>query len=246
MPDGSDVVYRYDGTFDGFLCCVFESVYSRTTPADIVAEDTLLPMREIATDTEKAARVANGIKTKIHVGVYEMVEVGFRANVPHKELLLLKYLLLGFQVGAKVLNMLTHEDVAPVPYLKKKVYDETHRMKEFVRFSDYDGTLVSVIEPKHDVLELIAPHFSDRLRGETFMIYDEGRGKAYVYDKGQCGYIFIDRLELPAASDQEREFRRLWKLFFDTVEIQSRHNERCQTNHLPKFYRKNMTEFKRL
>ena len=31
MP-GGDVVYRYDGSFDGFLCCVFESYVRRELP----------------------------------------------------------------------------------------------------------------------------------------------------------------------------------------------------------------------
>ena len=30
MPDRTDIVYRYDGTLAGFLCCVFES-YEKST-----------------------------------------------------------------------------------------------------------------------------------------------------------------------------------------------------------------------
>ena len=29
----ADIIYTYDGSFDGFLCCVFESVYDRYTAA---------------------------------------------------------------------------------------------------------------------------------------------------------------------------------------------------------------------
>ncbi|HHY52904.1 MAG TPA: DNA metabolism protein, partial [Clostridiales bacterium] len=31
MPDGPAVIYRYDGTFDGFLTAVFEA-YARRLP----------------------------------------------------------------------------------------------------------------------------------------------------------------------------------------------------------------------
>ena len=35
MPDTSNVIYLYDGSYDGFLCCVFDSVYRRELPQDI-------------------------------------------------------------------------------------------------------------------------------------------------------------------------------------------------------------------
>ena len=35
----SPKVYRYDGTFGGFLCCVFESFLKKETPAAILPED---------------------------------------------------------------------------------------------------------------------------------------------------------------------------------------------------------------
>lgn len=244
MSDRPDVTYRYDGSFDGFLCCVFEAVYSGTVPGAITADDTLLRVRPIVTDADKADRVLTGIRGKIAPAAAELVRTAFRADRPDKEIALLKYLLLGFSAGSAILNMLAHPDVAPVTRMVRSVRNETHRMKEFVRFSDYGGALVAVIEPQHDVLELVAPHFADRLRSETFLLYDAKRRKAYAFDKGCGGILYIDRLELPAATDEERAFRRLWKLFFDTVEIQARHNERCQNTHLPKLYRKHMTEFK--
>jgi predicted DNA-binding helix-hairpin-helix protein len=36
MPDGTIITYLYDGSYDGFLCCVYESFKSRETPADIL------------------------------------------------------------------------------------------------------------------------------------------------------------------------------------------------------------------
>ena len=41
------------------------------------------------------------------------------------------------------------------------------------------------------------------------------------------------------------EYVDLWKLFVDTIAIEERRNEKCQNNHLPKWYRKNMTEWNR-
>ena len=39
------------------------------------------------------------------------------------------------------------------------------------------------------------------------------------------------------------EFEVLWKQYFQTMEIKPRHNERCQNNLCPKWYRSTMIEF---
>ena len=44
-------------------------------------------------------------------------------------------------------------------------------------------------------------------------------------------------------SENEKEYRRLWKQFYDTVEIKERHNERCRMTLMPKRYWKYLTEF---
>jgi hypothetical protein len=50
----ADVIYTYDGCFDGFLCCVFESVYSGELPFAILreadAQPTLMRTHSIETD----------------------------------------------------------------------------------------------------------------------------------------------------------------------------------------------------
>ena len=56
--------------------------------------------------------------------------------------------------------------------------------------------------------------------------------------------FYAESVDLPEPGAEERAFRRLWKLFYDTVEIASRHNDRCRDRHLPKYYRGHMTEFK--
>ena len=33
------VAYRYDGSFEGFLCCIFESYTKREVPAQIFSDE---------------------------------------------------------------------------------------------------------------------------------------------------------------------------------------------------------------
>ena len=39
MPKRTDIAYLYDGSYEGFLCCVFESFEKREIPSDILTED---------------------------------------------------------------------------------------------------------------------------------------------------------------------------------------------------------------
>ena len=57
----ADVVYLYDGSFEGFLCCVFESFAQHEIPFAVWTPQretaTLYPIKEISTDAAKAKRV---------------------------------------------------------------------------------------------------------------------------------------------------------------------------------------------
>ena len=59
MYYGADVIYRYDGTWEGLLSCVFTSFEKKEMPMDIRCWDEeqtlLLPERMIETDEEHAA-----------------------------------------------------------------------------------------------------------------------------------------------------------------------------------------------
>ena len=65
MFDRADVIYQYDGSFDGLLCCVFESFEHKEIPADILApgehQAMLFLIKNITTDEQRASRVLNVI-----------------------------------------------------------------------------------------------------------------------------------------------------------------------------------------
>ena len=54
----------------------------------------------------------------------------------------------------------------------------------------------------------------------------------------------MDSIQFPAADAREEDYRRLWKTFYDTVAIQSRHNPRLRQSNLPKRYWHHMTELR--
>ena len=247
MFDQSNLIYCYDGSFDGLLCCVFESYDKKEIPADILlpntSQTTLFPAKKITTDLQKSNRVLLSIPKKISSPALDFVRHAFLTCFPQKELYILLFLRLGYQHGPSVMNMLTNDVVNTLLKVVKHVSNESHLLKGFLRFSVLNNVLVAEIEPKNYVLPLLTQHFCERYPEERFLIYDKTHRMALVYQPYQSAVIPIDDLELPEPDEQEEAFRELWQIFYNTIEIQGRHNPKCRMTHMPKRYWKYMTEF---
>ncbi|MGX8700755.1 TIGR03915 family putative DNA repair protein [Caproiciproducens sp.] len=247
MPDRPNLIYCYDGSFDGLLCCVFESYEKREIPADIFSPDTeqtvLLPQREIVTDPVKSARVLASIPQKMGNDALDFVRHAYLTCLPRKELSILLFLRMGFSYGPRVMNMLADDVVNTLLKAVKHLTNEAHLLKGFLRFSVFNGALAAEIEPKNLVLPLLAPHFRERYPEERFLIYDRTHAMALIYQPYRSKIISADDFQMPEPDEEERSFRELWRLFYRTIEVRGRHNPKCRMSHMPKRYWSCMTEF---
>ena len=250
LAKADNVIYVYDGSFSGFLCCVFESVYSGVTPIDIVSIEeepiTFYAVNIIQTDENKARRVLSSIPKRISREALRLIETVFLSALKQKELLMLKFLLRGYREGSGLVKRLGDPDVAPLLKAQKHLLGEAHLFCGFVRFTDYDGALAATITPKNFVLPFIAGHFTERFVNEDFMIFDKTHKAALVYQNRRKDIISIDNIEFPSISEGEARYQAMWKRFYDTVSIESRENPRCRMSHMPKRYWENMTEVRDL
>ncbi len=247
MPNKSNLIYYYDGSFDGLLCCVFESYDKQEIPLDIILPDAsqmmLFPVKEIVTDLQKSNRVLTSIPKKMGVAALDFVRQAFLTCLAQKELYILLFLRQGYHYGAVIMSMLTDDVVNTLCKGVKHLNRESHLLKGFLRFSIFNDVLVAEIEPKNYVLPLLLQHFCERYPEERFLIYDKTHGMGLVYQPYQAAVIPIDNLEFPEADEQEQAFRALWRLFYDTIEVPGRHNPQCRMTQMPKRYWKYMTEF---
>ncbi len=241
-----DVVYQYDGSLDGFFCCVFASVYEHELPLDIQREGqpqmSLLPCRQIITDPAKAKRVRVSIPTKIGKETLELIEIVFLSCMEQKEMAMLRFLLLGYEKGKKTLSLLGHPLVAPLLAARRHLLHENHLLLGFIRFSDYGSGLAAVITPKNFVLPFMAQHFISRYYQENFLIYDRTHKAALVWQDQQKSIIPLEDIVFPDVSETEAQYRALWRRFFQTIAIEARTNPRCQMTQMPKRYWENMLE----
>ncbi len=246
MYNRSDIVYVYDGSYEGMLCCIFESFEKKELPSDIQAADvpqvSLYHPKVINTDLNKAVRVKNGIIKKASAEAYEFVRQGYYLCHSGKERLVLDYVRLCMQYGRKVLRMLSNNTVYELHGAVRKLGNECHKLKGFIRFSIHNGILVSIIEPNNFVLPNIAPHFCDRYSEEAFVIYDQSHGAALIYRPHEASIIGVDKYDAPICDKEEEFYRSLWKTFYNTIAIDERYNPKCRMGLMPKRYWAHLTE----
>lgn len=247
MRSQSDLFYCYDGSFDGLLCCVFESYEKKEIPLDILLPDAsqsqLFAGKTIPTDLQKSGRVLTSIPQKLGPSALNFVRHAFLTCLVQKELYILLFLRLGYSHGPSVMNMLTNPIVNTLFKAVKHLDRESHLLKGFLRFSIFNNVLVGEIAPKNYVLPLLVRHFCERYPEERFLIHDKTHGMGLVYQPYRSAVIPITALEMPEADEEEQTFRELWRLFYDTIAIQGRYNPECRMSHMPKRYWKYMTEF---
>jgi probable DNA metabolism protein len=241
------VDYLYDGSFEGFLTCIYHHYASQKAsgiyPKDAYQPNLLTDCKEVRSDEALAARVYQGITRKISSFDLERVYKVFLSSSPDKENHLLRYLELGFQLGGDVSRLHGNPAVFEVQKIDRQVGFEVHRYKGLLRFTVLaNGVLYSPIEPDHDVLELLADHFTVRFREDPFLIHDKKRKKAMIAAGGQWYICPFEETEIPARAVDELDYQRLWRNYFDTIAIKERTNKKCQKNFMPVRYWKHLTE----
>ena len=247
MPEFKEpVIYLYDGSFSGFLCCVYESVYSGKMPSDIYSyssdQITLFEKLIIATDEYKARRVLQSIPDRISHDAQKLIETVFLSCLKQKEYLMLNFLRRGYREGSRILSKLGDPGVSCLLNAKRSLLKEAHLFTGFVRFADYNGSLAATITPKNFVLPFIAKHFILRYKDNDFIIFDNTHKAALLYQNRHPDIISVDNIDFPPISDEESKYRSLWKRFYDTLAIEARENPRCRMTHMPKRYWVNMPE----
>ena len=242
----SDVRYLYNDTADGMFCCLYECLAARRIPAEILpqpqADLSFYEEIYVPTDPARAEKMRTAIRQRISPYALRLAEEGFLCACEGNERLILDFVRLGLHFGARVTGLAGNPVVDRLQKAVQALHREAHQYLGFVRFSEYDRALCAEIEPKNQVLGLIAPHFCARYPQETLMIFDRTHRQLLVCARGQARILPVERFDWQPADAEETRYRALWKLFYDTVAIPERENPRCRLSHMPKRYWNHLTE----
>lgn len=241
-------MFTYDGSFEGLLSCVYEGYYKFKPEKIIKKKNYLVNFLEeevfIETNIEKYTKVYNAINEKLGEETLKKIYTVFLSDIEESSIIIFNYIVIAFKIGPKI-NMYKHNVyVNEMDKIERRVKGEAHRFKGFVRFKDFNGFLYSKIEPDHDILELLMGHFIGRFNNEKFIIYDEKRDKAIIYNGEVDSIIMNARLKFKGIEELNSDdfYEDLFKLYFKATTIKERENKNLQRNMMPKRYWKNIVE----
>jgi probable DNA metabolism protein len=245
----------YDGTFAGLMTAIFE-VYERKIVSPHIRDqststtDVFSTCHKVTTDMTKATRVWNGLHTRITSGMGHNVYACFLSREQNIENVLLGFARYVFSSERNIQFDYSDRNTLHIHQLARKVFREKHRMEAFVRFEKLEDDLYfSVIEPKYDVLPLIAGHFEDRYADQQWLIYDKKRAYGIYFDRAvqSVSEIILDLNQndhAPASRihADELKYQQLWQDYFQSGNIASGRNIKLHIHHVPVRYWKHLTE----
>lgn len=244
-----------DGSFEGLLSAIFEAYTTAQSP-DVIEPagnyqpglfDRTIP---IATDVNQADRVWHGLKIHLDLKRRRRLFEAFLAGEPGVATAIYRFIqdtLPGRRHRKENGHISAHIDIGK---LSRKVRQEAHRMKGFVRFEQTaDDRYLALVAPRYDVLPLVRRHFEKRFADQAWIIYDTQRNYGLCYDRHRTHELTLDANELHTirsdSTASERLSQTLWQRYFAAVNIPQRANPRLHLSKLPRRYWHYLTEKKK-
>ncbi len=184
---------------------------------------------------------------KIGIKNFNIIYKVFLSNENNKELIIYYFYLNYLKYKEKVLYMKNLKCVNKALKISKHVGNEAHKLKGFVRFKELkNNVLYAEIEPTNNILEIISLHFKKRMPNEYWCICDNKRNIISIYNKEKIIFIPKDKFNFLTneLSNNENNIENLWTTFYKTIGIETRKNDRCRMNFMPKKYWKYIIEMK--
>lgn len=248
-------VYTCDHNWEALLSCIYDAWSSGHGHKNIrieyeqTAERTLFDEYiYVPTDSQKALSVTDAVNCKVSQYFYQELcycAMGYEPDIPD---IIYRLMVLGFAYGPSVLKQVQYEAVMRFNEIRKRVGNEAHHFREFLRFHMIrDSLYVAHIEPKSRIVVTLGFPFQDRMPSENWMIIDDIHKEAVIHPRNEDFYLrtltdseYISLLETEKIND---EYTDMWKVFFDTIAIKERINPALQRNLFPLWTRKHAPEF---
>ncbi len=250
--------YIFDGSYPGYLCCIFEAFERKEFHAvpitESLMESTLFPeYRTINTDPLKYNRVLSAMEKVVERKNLNLFYHNFLSDSPVEWLNAFQLIIELFKMKKLDLRNFGDPSILRLHQTLKKVSRERHRMKAFIRFvkSD-DGLYTAVVEPDFNVLPLIVEFFKNRFADQDWLIYDIKRNYGFHYSANEINEVsgnikdtIPNPYELELNIDpKELEYQHLWSTYFKSTNIEARKNLKLHLRHVPKRYWKYLVEKK--
>ena len=241
--------YIFDGTKIGLLSCVFDAYYGKHIPNQLTDKEVQIgfcdKLYNIESDVEKSNRVTKCIKALATPNVLKEITLALKSGQEDKFTVIFNYLKACID-NKKIDISKNFADSRVLAFcdLLKKVRNEIHRFKGFIRFEQsVDGYYYAHYTPENDITWLLMPYFAERFNDQAFIIHDTKRNVLGMYDGYQLTTMNAeDRQVTVYLSDEEVNFKKLWQTYYKSVNIKERKNHKLMKQFLPLKYWENLPE----
>ncbi len=243
-----DLVYLYDGSFEGLLTCIYEVYYRRDDPKQITSkEDLTFSLVEeyvhIDTEMDKFKKVYESIESKISREFLKTVFYLYLSEDKDSGIIVLNYIRTGYKYGKDAMNYQTNPYIRAANEIYRKVSLERHRFLGLLRFKMLEnGILYAIIEPDHNIISILGGHFSQRMSNEYWIIHDVKRSIAVFYNKEQWIIKSFESIGNISFQENELSYQSLWKAYYKHIAIDNRKNIRQKKSYMPTRYWKHLVE----
>ncbi len=251
-------VFFYDESFEGLLSAVFDAYTLKRFPDLLLPADAALPLmatdeHRVETQEAKAGRVLRALEKKLSAYAFSGVLYAALADDAESALVLFRYIRKVFDSAASVEDDLADVDIKSLADLARKIGSEKERLLGFARFQKTaQGVYFSVMEPRYNVLPLMAGHFKERFADQQWVLYDARREYGIFFDGEECREMTMDRENLRGGglnptllAEGEELIERMWQGYFSATAVAERTNPRLQARCLPRRFWKYLTEMRK-
>lgn len=233
--------YIYDGSFDGLLTTLYYAFKTDKKPNSIGHKDNVPNFLEeniyVTTEEIKSCKVYDGIKKTLSTEILRTVFYSFLSEDIDNGMIIYRFLKEAFKAGPSIIDHQSNPVVSDILALRLSVSREVHYLLGLVRFKELINDIYyAQIKPSYNTIGLIAPHFSQRLNDQYWIIHDVGRGLGVFFNKNEWIIKNIDQDMKIEFSDQEKKYQELWKTYFNHIAIENRINPKLQRQNMPKKY----------
>lgn len=262
------LTYVYDGSLEGLFTALYEGLFAGEEVAEITDNRRYAPSlfssaKVIATDPEKARKLRRFLRERLSRQAFQNLVYCYLSE-SGMEKAILSYIRLLLPAGRKAegdSHARTQDIMAVIGAITqtaRKVIHEVHRFHGFLRFRRVrlrDGDLYyAPIEPDHNILALLVPHFTARFAGQRWFIHDRRRNLGAYYNGRECRLVSgveinsqlavsLQAKKTGGGDEEEMLCRELWQEYFTSTALEERRNEKLQRQHMPVRYWKYLTEF---
>lgn len=250
------IIFHYDKTFEGLLTTLFDAYVRNQFPDRLMATGEPEPLftdisHTVVVDPSKSQRVWKSLEKKVEKNTLNMISYAWLSELSGADETIFRYIRKTFDSPFSIETNFADDNVLQLRQIAQKVSREKHRMIELVRFQKTaDGTYFSAIEPDHNILPLIVPHFRNRYADQEWIIYDLKRNYGMYFDRKKISEIQFSATDIfpegkiteNLLAENEQLYQQLWKKYFRSIAIRERINPRLHRQHLPRRYWKYLPE----